>query len=521
MSDLILNAVLPGGICLIFFIIWLLSRGAVARRTTARAEKAAEEFLQEAEREAEAARKEADLEAKERLYSRNQEFEKETRAKREELGRLEKKLRNKEEQLDQKFGIIDQKEKDLSTLETDLQDREQRVEKLNSHLETLVEDQRQQLEKISGMTQETAKRELMRSMESTARKDVARTIQRIEDEARERAKQRAKGILCTAMQRVDKEEIIEPTVTVVKLPTDEMKGRIIGREGRNIRALEMATGVDLIVDDTPEAVLLSGFDPLRRAVAKAALERLISDGRIHPARIEEVVETVRVDFEQIVRDEGESLVFDLGILDLHPEIVKALGMLRYRTTGGQNVLAHSRDVAIIAGALAAELEVNVWACKRAGLLHDIGKALIGDSEGSHTQVGVELLQKYSESPKVIHAVEAHHNQVQPLTIEANLVQVANRISASRPGARTEMVETFCTRMRRLERIADSFKGVHKSFAIQAGREVRILVDSSLVNDKETVWLSKDIAQRIESELEYPGQVRVNVIREVRASEYAK
>ena len=521
MSDLLLSVLLPGGICLIFFIAWLLSRGIVARKTTARAKDAAEEYLQEAQREAETARKEADLEAKERLYVRNQEFEKETRDKREELGRLEKKLRNKQEQLDQKFGIIDQKEKDLTALQSDLQEREQKVEKLNSHLEELVEDQRRQLENISGMTQETAKRELMRSMESTARKEVAKTIQRIEDEAQERARQRAKGILCTAMQRVEKDEVVEPTVTMVKLPTDEMKGRIIGREGRNIRALEMATGVDLIVDDTPEAVLLSGFDPLRRAVAKASLERLISDGRIHPARIEEVVESVRVDFEQIVRDEGESLVFDLGILDLHPEIVKALGMLRYRSAGGQNVLSHSREVSIIAGALAAELEVNAWACKRAGLLHDIGKALLGDSEGSHVQVGVELLQKYNESPKVIHAVEAHHNHVQPLTIEANLVQVANRISTIRPGPRAEMVDTFCTRMRRLEHIADSFKGVHKSFAIQAGREVRVLVDSTLVNDKETVWLSKDIAQRIETELEYPGQVRVNVIRETRASEFAK
>ena len=411
--------------------------------------------------------------------------------------------------------------KDLVQRDKVLGEREKRLRREEEELERLLVQEREKLEQIAGLTGQQAKEELTRVMEGEARMEAAHLVKRIEDEAREKAQKEAQRIIGLAIQRAASDYIVETTVSVVMLPNDDMKGRIIGREGRNIRALEMATGVDLIVDDTPEAVILSNFDPLRREIARTALDRLISDGRIHPARIEEVVERVKAEFAEQVRHEGEEALLELGIPSLHPELVKLLGRLRYRTSYGQNVLQHSKEVAFLASAMAAELKVDAEVAKRAGLLHDIGKAMDREMEGTHLEIGIDLLRRYGESEEVVHAMACHHGDYDPRTVEAVLVTAADGLSAARPGARREILETYVRRLEKLEEIAGGFKGVQKSFAVQAGREIRIIVDSDKIRDEEAIWLSKDIAKKVETELTYPGQIKVTVIRETRSIEYAK
>nr|WP_264844736.1 ribonuclease Y [Caldinitratiruptor microaerophilus] len=491
-----------------------LFRKVQAERGVAAAEARAREILEEAQRQAEAHRKEAVLEAKEEVHRQRQEFERELRERRAEIQRLERRLVQKEEHLDRKVESLERKEEQLARRERELQ-RQQEV------LQDLEQQKRAELERISGLSQEEAQRLFLAQVEQEARQDAARLVREIEQQAREEAERRARDILSTAIQRIAADHTSETTITVVQLPNDEMKGRIIGREGRNIRTLETLTGIDLIIDDTPEAVVVSGFDPIRREVARVALQKLIADGRIHPARIEEMVEKAQREIEQRIREEGEAACFETGVHGLHPELVKLLGRLRFRYSYGQNVLKHSIEVAHLAGIMASELGVNAEVARRAGLLHDIGKAVDHEMEGSHVQIGVHLLRKYREHPDVIHAMETHHGDVEPRSVEAVLVTAADAVSASRPGARRETLESYIKRLEKLEAIADSFEGVEKAYAIQAGREVRIMVKPDRVDDFGAIKLSKEIAQRIENELEYPGQIKVTVIRESRAVEYAR
>jgi ribonucrease Y len=497
----------------------------LAKRSSARLlEEASREStrrMEAADRDAESKRREADLAAKEKLLQARGEFEKASRARREELEALEKRLTQKEDTLDKRLDQLTSTEKDVSGREKAVTARERTVENQEGELQRLMAAERSKLEHIAGLTASQAKEELVRGMESEARMEAAHIVKRIEDEARENASKQAQRIIGMAVQRSASDYVSETAVSVVMLPSDEMKGRIIGREGRNIRALETATGVDLIVDDTPEAVILSGFDPFRREIARAALERLIQDGRIHPARIEEVVEKVKAEFDQKIRQEGEAALLELGIPDVHPELVKLLGRLRYRTSYGQNVLQHSKEVAFLAATMAAELRSNVRVAKRGGLFHDVGKAIDREMDGTHLQIGIDLLRKYGESEAVVHAMACHHGDYEPETVEAVLVTAADALSAARPGARREVLETYVKRLEKLEEIGSSFKGVQKTFAIQAGREIRIIVDCGKVSDEEAVWLSKDVAKKIEAELTYPGQIKVTVIRETRAVEYAK
>lgn len=478
------------------------------------AEAQAREIVDQATREAEGRKKESVLEAKEEIHRLRQEFERESRERRAEVQRLERRLLQKEEQLDRKVEGIERKEEAMGRREKDL-DRQQQA------LQELEQRKLMELERISGMTVEDARKLFLAQVEQEARADAARLYRDIEGENRENADRKAKQIISTAIQRIAAEHSSEITVTVVQLPTDEMKGRIIGREGRNIRTLETLTGIDLIIDDTPEAVVVSGFDPIRREVAKIALQKLIADGRIHPARIEEMVEKSQREVDQRIREEGEAACYEVGVHGLHPELVKLLGRLKFRYSYGQNVLKHSVEVARLSGIMAAELGVNVEVAKRGGLVHDIGKAVDHEMEGPHVALGVQLLRKYKEHPDVIHAMETHHGDVEPRTIEAVLVTAADAISASRPGARRETLESYIKRLEKLEAIADSFDGVDKAFAIQAGREVRIMVKPERIDDYAAIRLSKDIAQRIENELEYPGQIKVTVIRESRSVEYAR
>jgi ribonuclease Y len=501
-------------------LVYLLAKRSAARLLD-EARREAAQRLESAERDAEAKRREADLAAKEKLLQARSEFEKASRARREELEALERRLTQKEDTLDKRLDQLTSTEKEVSGREKTVSGRERAVEAQEAELQKLIAAERSKLEHIAGLTAAQAKDELVRGMESEARMEAAHIVKRIEDEARENAVKQAQRIIGMAVQRAASDYVSETAVSVVMLPSDEMKGRIIGREGRNIRALETATGVDLIVDDTPEAVILSGFDPFRREIARAALERLIQDGRIHPARIEEVVEKVKSEFDQKIRQEGEAALLELGIPDVHPELVKLLGRLRYRTSYGQNVLQHSKEVAFLASTMAAELRSNVRVAKRGGLFHDIGKAIDREMDGTHLQIGIDLLRKYGESEAVVHAMACHHGDYEPETVEAVLVTAADALSAARPGARREVLETYVKRLEKLEEIGSSFKGVQKTFAIQAGREIRIIVDCGKVSDEEAVWLSKDIAKRIESELTYPGQIKVTVIRETRAVEYAK
>jgi ribonuclease Y len=488
---------------------------------TTDAEKESKSIVKEANMQRDNTLKQGELAAKEELLKVTAEFERKTQRTREELTNTDRKLMGREESLDRLRDKMERRENELEKGRDDLKTRVVQLEDDETHLQELLAEQQSELEKISGMSPQDAKRTLMKAMENEARNESAKVIRNIENSAKETGMMRAKKIISSAIQRCGSEYVQETSVSVVDLPSDEMKGRIIGREGRNIRALEMATGVDLIIDDTPEAVILSSFDPYRREIARHSIEKLISDGRIHPARIEEVVEKITRDLDEQMKEEAEEICFSIGIHDIHPELMKTLGRLKYRSSYGQNVLYHSREVAILAGMMAAELGANAQLAKRAGFLHDIGKAIDRDTEGTHVELGVKLLKKFGENSEVIHAVEAHHFDVEPNTVEAILVQSADSLSAARPGARREILETYVKRLEKLEEIADSFDGVNKAYAIQAGREVRIIVESEKVNDEQTTWLSKDISKRIEEELEYPGEIKVTVIRETRAVEFAR
>ena len=502
-------------------LIGFLGRKRFVESKVSGAENTAQKIIEEAEAKAEILRKEALLQAKDKLYQAKAEFEKETIERRQELQREEKRLHQKEANLDKKVELMDFKEMEISRREKDLSGKERFVTEQQKEYEGLIEKQRGKLESIARISSEEAKRLLMESMESEAKHEAARRIKEIEDETREVSDKKAKEIISQAVQRYAGEYVAERTVSVVNLPNEEMKGRIIGREGRNIRALESATGIDLIIDDTPEAVILSGFDPIRREIARISLERLVSDGRIHPARIEEIVQKVEQETNKTIRESGEQATFDVGVHGIHPEMIKLIGKLRYRTSFAQNVYQHSMEVAFLAGIMAAELGVDVKQAKRAGLLHDIGKALDHEVEGSHSQIGADMARKYGESAVVVHAIASHHDEVPPESLLDILVQAGDALSGARPGARREMLETYVKRLEDLERIANSFPGVDKSYAIQAGREIRVIVQNEKVSDEESVMLCKDIVHKIEEELSYPGQIKVTVIRESRAVEYAK
>ena len=478
------------------------------------AEERSREIIDEALKTAETKKREALLEAKEESLKTKNELEKETRERRAELQKYERRVLSKEENLDKKSEAMEKKEASLAA-------REEKLSKKSAEVEALYEKGVQELEKISGLTSEQAKEYLLKTVEEDVKHDTAKLIKELETKAKEEADKKAKDYVVTAIQRCAADHVAETTVSVVQLPNDEMKGRIIGREGRNIRTLETLTGVELIIDDTPEAVVLSGFDPIRREVARVALERLIVDGRIHPARIEEMVEKAQKEVEANMREDGEAATLEVGIHGIHPELVKLLGKMKFRTSYGQNALKHSIEVAQLAGLLASEVGVDVRMAKRAGLLHDIGKSVDHEMEGTHVRLGAELCKKYRESATVVNAVEAHHGDVEPQSLIACLVQAADTISAARPGARRETLETYTNRLKQLEDITNSFKGVEKSFAIQAGREVRIMVIPEQISDDDMVLLAREVSKKIESELEYPGQIKVNVIRESRVTDYAK
>ena len=478
------------------------------------AEARAREIIDDAVKTAEAKKKESLLEIKEESIKNKNELEKETKERRSELQRYEKRILSKEETLDKKSEAIERREAGFTAKEEELRQREAKVEELS-------QQRVQELERISGLTSEQAKEYLLKTVEEDVKHDTAKMIKELEAQAKEEADKKAKEYVVTAIQRCAADHVAETTISVVQLPSDEMKGRIIGREGRNIRTLETLTGVELIIDDTPEAVVLSGFDPIRREVARIALEKLIVDGRIHPERIEEMVEKAQKEVDTMIREEGEAATLEVGVHGIHPELIKLLGRMKFRTSYGQNALKHSIKVAQLSGLLAGEIGLDVRLAKRAGLLHDIGKSIDHDVEGSHIQIGVDLCRKYKESPTVINAVEAHHGDVEPETLIACVVQAADTISAARPGARRETLETYTNRLKQLEDITNQFKGVDKSFAIQAGREIRVMVVPEQVSDADMVLLARDIAKQIEFELEYPGQIKVNVIRESRVTDYAK
>ena len=478
------------------------------------AENKAREIIDDAVKTAEAKKKESLLEIKEESIKNKNELERESKERRSELQRYEKRVLSKEEALDKRSEAIEKREASFTAKEEQLKQREKKVDELS-------QQRVQELERISGLTSEQAKEYLLKTVEEDVKHDTAKMIKEMEAQAKEEADKKAKEYVVTAIQRCAADHVAETTISVVQLPNDEMKGRIIGREGRNIRTLETLTGVELIIDDTPEAVVLSGFDPIRREVARIALEKLIVDGRIHPARIEEMVEKAQKEVDSMIREEGESAALEVGVHGIHPELIKLLGRMKFRTSYGQNALKHSIEVAQLSGLLAGEIGLDVRVAKRAGLLHDIGKSIDHDVEGSHIQIGVDLCRKYKESATVINAVEAHHGDVEPESLIACVVQAADTISAARPGARRETLETYTNRLKQLEDIANQFKGVDKSFAIQAGREIRIMVVPEQVSDADMVLLARDIAKQVEFELEYPGQIKVNVIRESRVTDYAK
>ncbi len=522
MDSILLVSLLVGiGAAVLATVIFaiLVRKRTAGIRNAARRE--AERLLEDAKRQADARRREVEIEAKEKVLAARSEFDKQANARRQEIAAMEKRLAQKEEGLDRKTSQMEQRAAEFDRKDKELAKRQKENERLDEEFRNLIEEQRRKLETISGLTAEQAKQSLIRSIENDARLEASHLVRRIEEEATENATQKARRIIGMAIQRMASDTVVEATVSVVDLPSDDLKGRIIGREGRNIRALEAATGVDLIIDDTPEAIILSAFEPVRREIARMAIQRLIQDGRIHPARIEEIVEKVRAELWEKIRQEGEAVALEFGIPDLHPELVKLLGRLKYRTSYGQNVLQHSREVGWLAGNMAAELGVNVDVAKRAGLLHDIGKAIDREMEGTHLELGREVLKKFGEIEAVIHAMECHHGDYEPRSVEAVLVNGADALSAARPGARREILETYVKRLEKLEHIADGFKGVQKAFAVQAGRELRIVVEATKLTDDEALWLSKDVAKKIEAELQYPGQIKVTVIRETRAVEYAK
>ena len=502
-------------------LLWAMVYRKRAEAQVAEARREAGRIVDDAKKSADAYVKEANLEAKEKLLAMRSEFDKQAQQRRDEMKKSEQRLQSKEETIDKKTQQLDTRMTEVENRDRSIAGREKQVETRELELGGMVEEQRRKLEQVAGLTVEQARQELIHGIENEARLDAANIVKRIESEATELGTQKARKILGMAIQRMASDYVAENTVSVVDLPSEDMKGRIIGREGRNIRALELATGVDLIVDDTPEAVILSGFDPIRREIARISLERLMQDGRIHPARIEELVEKVRQELDQKLFEEGEAAAFSLGITDIHPEVLRLLGRLRYRTSYGQNVLMHSLEVAQLAALMAVELGVNDTIAKRGGLLHDIGKSIDREMEGTHLELGRQVLEKYGEKREIIHAMECHHGDYDPTTVEAVLVNAADALSAARPGARREILENYVHRLERLEGIANSMEGVSKSFAIQAGRELRIIVNAEKITDEQSIWLSKDVARKIEAELQYPGQIKVTVIREMRAVDYAK
>ena len=499
---------------IIFTFVGILIRKKVAESKLKSAEDEAKQILERAKIEAENNKKEEIFKAKEEILSARKDLDDEIRERRGEVQQQEKRLIQKEENLERKLDAMDKKEKDLIQKEKDLQTK-------NEELQKITNKQMEELQRISGLSSEEAKKRLLSELEKTMTAEKAAVIRDIENKTKEEATKSAREIVGYAIQKCAADHTSETTVSIVSLPNDDMKGRIIGREGRNIKALETLTGIDLIIDDTPEAVVISGFDPLRREVAKIALEKLIEDGRIHPAKIEEMVEKAKEEVENTIKEEGERAVLETGVVGLHPDLVKLIGKLKYRTSYGQNVLNHSIEVSNLARIMADELGLDPKLARRAGLLHDIGKALDHDMEGTHVEIGVEILKKYKENEKVINAVQAHHGDVEPQTIEAVLVQAADAISASRPGARRETLENYIKRLESLENIADSFEGVEKSFAIQAGREVRIIVKPEKITDDQMVLMARDVAKKVEDEMEYPGQIKVNLVRETRVVDYAK
>jgi ribonuclease Y len=507
----LITAIVVGAIT---FAMGVSYRKRIAEAQIGSAEERAGKIIDEAISNSEAKKREIMLEAKEETLKAKNDLDQEIRERRGELQRLERRLQQKEETLDRKVETLERKEDALNK-------KVEHIDELRDEVTALQQKQIQELERISGLTSEEAKEYLLKTIENEVKHESAMLIKEIENKAKQEAEKKAKDIITNAIQKCAADHVADTTVSVVPLPNDEMKGRIIGREGRNIRTLETLTGIDLIIDDTPEAVILSGFDPIRREVARIALEKLIVDGRIHPARIEEMVEKAKKEVETLIREEGEAATFETNVHGVHPELIRLLGKLRFRTSYGQNVLKHSIEVANLSGLIASELGVDVRLAKRAGLLHDIGKAVDQEMEGSHISIGVDLCRKYRESSLILNAIEAHHGDVEPESIIAVIVQAADTISAARPGARRETLETYIKRLQKLEEIADSFKGVEKSFAIQAGRELRIMVIPEETDDAQMILLSREVAKRIENELEYPGQIKVHLIRETRAIEYAK
>ncbi len=502
-------------------VIGMVIKRGMAEGKIKEAEEQAKRLIKDAERDAETKKKELLLEAKDKLYQQRSDFEKEVKDRRSELNAIERRLVQKEDFLDKRSDQFDKRDSDIVKKEKELAGREKALAEKEQKYEEGIHEQLRQLERIAGMSAEEARKELMSRMEAEASLEAAKTIKRIEEEAKATADKKSKEIMALAIQRYASDYVAETTTSLVNLPNDEMKGRIIGREGRNIRALEAATGIDLIIDDTPQAVIVSGFDPVRREVARISIERLMADGRIHPGRIEEVVEKVRKELDEAMREEGEKAAFDLALHGIHPEVIKLLGRLKYRTSYGQNVLMHSREVAFLSGVMAAELGVDVKLAKRAGLLHDLGKAVDHEIEGTHASIGNDLAKKYGEGPKVLNAIMAHHGDEEFTCVESVLVAAADALSAARPGARRETLETYVKRLEKLEEISSSFKGVEKTFAIQAGREIRVIVKPEDVDDITAAQISREIAKKIEEEMAYPGQIRVTVIRESRYVEYAK
>jgi len=504
----------------VVWVLWRHSKGA-ALRLVANAEKEARRLLARTEIDCERLLKDAEISARERLLAARTEFERETRGQRLELIGLENKLQEESAALDERDTRVAEREAGVASLEAELHGQEEILTARGQELEQAIAEQRVKLEQIAGLTTEQAKSELLHAMENDARMDAANLVRKIEEEATEKAKEKARRVISMAIQRIASEHVVESTVSVVDLPSDEMKGRIIGREGRNIRAFEQATGVDLIVDDTPEAVILSCFEPVRREIARLSLEALIQDGRIHPGRIEELVTKVQGEMEEKLLADGEAAALEAGIPDMHPEIHKLIGRLQFRSSYGQNALKHSMEVAWLAHHMAAELGADAEVAKRAGLVHDIGKAVDREMDGTHLELGRELLRKYGESDQVIHAMECHHGDYDPHSVEAVLVTAADALSAARPGARREILENYIKRLEKLEGMATGFDGVEKAYAIQAGRELRIIVESDHISDDKAVWLARDVAKKVEAELTYPGQIKVTVIRETRAVEYAR
>jgi len=513
--------IIGGAVLAAAIAVWYVLKVRVVDQRLRQAQESAAEIQRKAGEEAEKIRKEKLVEAKDQIFAWRTDAEQQIQERRRDFGVQERRLAQKEDNIQRAEQTLARKERECESRVEGVRKREQKAADSEAKLDQLLVENTRRLEALAGMSSEEAKRQLIKTVENEALREAAILAKRIEEDAHEKAEREARKIITQAIQRCAAEHVVESTVSVVDLPSEDMKGRIIGREGRNIRALEQATGVDLIVDDTPEAVILSGFDPLRREIAKLSIERLIKDGRIHPARIEEVVVKVQEEMESKLLEDGEQIAFELGIHDMHKELLRHLGRLKYRTSYGQNVLYHCREVAYLAGIMGREVGANVDICKRAGLIHDIGKAVDRDLEGTHLQLGVDLARKHGENGEVIHAMEAHHFDVDFKTLEAVLVQAADAISAARPGARREVLENYVKRLEKLESIAVSFNGVAKAFALQAGREIRIIVESGRVSDEQAYWLAKDIAKKIESDLQYPGQIRVTVIREMRVVDYAK